>query len=78
MTAPMGIYFTAFLYFMDHVIRAEGWQATVGVRMSLWIGAAPYLAGLGLLFFATTWWQVLLCATALVPIAFCQPRAAEG
>lgn len=28
-TAPMGIYFTAFLYFMDHVIRAEGWQATV-------------------------------------------------
>ncbi|WP_040281813.1 MFS transporter [Tessaracoccus massiliensis] len=88
-TAPMGIYFTAFLYFMDHVIRADGWQATVadvgsmlvvlalmplvarlvstvGVRMSLWIGAAPYLAGLGLLFFATTWWQVLLCYLVLM------------
>lgn len=26
--APMGIYFTAFLYLMDHVIGAKGWQAT--------------------------------------------------
>ena len=27
--APMGIYFTAFLYFMDHVIRSTGTQATL-------------------------------------------------
>lgn len=27
--APMGIYFTAFLYFMDHVIRSSGTQATL-------------------------------------------------
>ncbi|MDO5676786.1 MAG: MFS transporter [Propionibacteriaceae bacterium] len=88
-TAPMGIYFTAFLYFMDHVIRAEGWQATVadagsmiivlalmplvaklvgrvGTRMSIWIGVVPYLVGLGLLFFATTWWHVLLCYLVLM------------
>ncbi|HHT12551.1 MAG TPA: hypothetical protein GX013_05215 [Propionibacterium sp.] len=88
-TAPMGIYFTAFLYFMDHVIRAEGWQATVadagsmiivlalmplvaklvsgvGVKWSLWIGVVPYLAGLAMLFFATTWWQVLLCYVVLM------------
>ena len=27
--APMGMYFTAFLYFMDHVIRSTGTQATM-------------------------------------------------
>ena len=27
--APSGIYFTAFLYFMDHVIRADGLQTTI-------------------------------------------------
>ncbi len=27
--APMGMYFTAFLYFMDHVIRSTGDQATI-------------------------------------------------
>lgn len=27
--APMGIYFTAFLYFMDHVVRSTGTQATI-------------------------------------------------
>lgn len=27
--APMGMYFTAFLYFMDHVIRSTGTQATI-------------------------------------------------
>lgn len=26
---PLGIYFTAFLYYMDHVIRASGTQATI-------------------------------------------------
>ncbi|MDT0157861.1 MFS transporter [Microbacterium sp. ARD32] len=28
-TAPMGMYFTAFLYFMDHVIRSSGTEATI-------------------------------------------------
>lgn len=27
--APMGMYFTAFLYFMDHVIRSSGTEATI-------------------------------------------------
>lgn len=27
--APQGIYFTAFLYYMDYVIVAKGWQATL-------------------------------------------------
>lgn len=27
--APMGMYFTAFLYFMDHVIRSTGTEATI-------------------------------------------------
>lgn len=27
--APQGIYFTAYLYYMDYVIKANGWQATV-------------------------------------------------
>lgn len=27
--APMGIYFTAFLFFMDHVVRSSGTQATI-------------------------------------------------
>lgn len=44
--APMGIYFTAYLYFMDHVIRAEGWQATVADTgsMILVLAALPLLA----------------------------------
>lgn len=28
-TAPMGMYFTAFLYLMDHVIRSSGTEATI-------------------------------------------------
>lgn len=82
--APMGIYFTAFLYFMDHVIGAEGWQATaadvgsmivvlallpllarfiarMGARTSAWLGLMPYMLGFAALFFATRWWQVLVC-----------------
>lgn len=27
--APMGMYFTAFLYFMDHVVRSSGTEATI-------------------------------------------------
>ncbi|WP_203568530.1 MFS transporter [Aestuariimicrobium ganziense] len=44
--APMGIYFTGFLYFMDHVIRAQGWQATVADSGSMLIVLAvlPLLA----------------------------------
>ena len=30
--APAGIYFTAFLYYMDHVIRSDGLLATVVVE----------------------------------------------
>lgn len=82
--APMGMYFTAFLYFMDHVIRSSGTEATIadtgsmvivllllpllargikriGSRTSIWVGMAPYLAGLVALFLAQTWWHVLVC-----------------
>ncbi|MGV8845135.1 MFS transporter [Tessaracoccus sp.] len=44
--APMGMYFTAFLYFMDHVIRSTGTQATitdVGSMVTVLI-ALPFLA----------------------------------
>ncbi|MDR1853197.1 MAG: MFS transporter [Propionibacteriaceae bacterium] len=27
--APMAVYYNAFLYYMDYVVKAEGWQATV-------------------------------------------------
>lgn len=82
--APMGIYFTAFLYFMDHVIRSSGIEATyadvgsmivvlallplfalmikkLGSRTAIFVGSVPYLGGLAALFWASTWWHVLMC-----------------
>jgi len=53
---PMGIYFTAYLYYMDHVIKASGVQATVADTGSMIV----VLAGLGILFLAVNWWQVTL------------------
>lgn len=87
--APMGMYFTAFLYFMDHVIRSSGTEATItdigsmvvvlvmlplyarmikriGSRTSIFVGLAPYIAGLAALFWVTEWWQVLLCYIVLM------------
>lgn len=44
--APMGIYFTAFLYFMDHVVRSTGTQATIADTGSMIVVLAllPLLA----------------------------------
>ncbi|MPV51162.1 hypothetical protein GCG21_14345 [Pseudactinotalea sp. HY160] len=44
--APMGMYFTAFLYFMDHVIRSTGTQATITDTgsMILVLAALPLFA----------------------------------
>lgn len=87
--APMGMYFTAFLYFMDHVIRSTGTQATItdvgsmvvvlallplfarlikriGSRTSIFLGIVPYIGGLAALFWASTWWHVLLCYMVLM------------
>ncbi|NLG28412.1 MAG: hypothetical protein GX557_10905, partial [Chloroflexi bacterium] len=87
--APSGIYFTAFLYLMDHVIRSGGLEATVadtapmlivfavlpvigslvkrlGGKRSIYLGLLPYIVGYALLFFARTWWQVLLCYTPIM------------
>ena len=44
--APMGMHFTAFLYFMDHVIRSTGTQATITDTGSMLVVliALPFLA----------------------------------
>lgn len=87
--APWGMYFTAFLFFMDHVVRSTGTQATIadvgsmlvvlallplyakiikriGSRTSVFLGMLPYLGGLAALFWASTWWHVLLCYMVLM------------
>ena len=40
--APSGIYFTAFLYYMDHVIRADGLQTTVADTVPMLVVFAVY------------------------------------
>ncbi len=40
--APSGIYFTAFLYYMDHVIRADGLQTTVADTVPMLFVFAVY------------------------------------
>ncbi|ACQ80510.1 major facilitator superfamily MFS_1 [Beutenbergia cavernae DSM 12333] len=44
--APMGVYFTAFLYFMDHVVRSQGFEATIAdtAPMILVLAALPFVA----------------------------------
>src|SRR5699024_2126117 len=84
-----GMYFTAFLFFMDHVVRSTGTQATIadvgsmlvvlallplyakiikriGSRASVFLGMIPYIGGLAALFWASTWWHVLLCYMVLM------------
>lgn len=40
--APSGIYFTAFLYYMDHVIRADGLQTTIADTLPMLVVFAVY------------------------------------